>query len=389
MNRRQRRAKTKQWEQLFEQWRQQSRKFAPGDVFNHIETFELFEDCDGDKSADVLIACDLLEQLPDVDAALQKMKGLARKMVAFIIKPDEVRTIAVWKNVIGRYFPIPERNGITQLPMGSYFIVAPCINTFGMQHIVAAGTSEGRLDNVLSNAKAVTKRVTYANAHDRLAIVACYGPSLKHNMEPLSAMAVEGGDVISVSGSHDYLLQRGIVPKYHVECDPRPHKADNITSGIHGVQYLLGSVVSPVLVQKLSGFDVALWHLSSELNPDILRLEPDATFVTACMNVGLTSLLFLHRLGYRKFAIYGMDCSFEGTEMWAGDHAQKRDGNKDQTILTVMCGGREFQTSAIYIAYANAFFDHIKVMPDAAFHIYGDHLLQQMSREYMKLQEAA
>ncbi len=389
MNRRQRRLATKQWQAQFEEWRAHSAKYAGGDPYNTVETFEMFENLDDDKPADVLIACDLLEHLPDPDAALWKMKSLAAKCVIFTIETDEIRSIESWKRIIGQVFPIPG-NGVTRLTDRRYAIVASCTNPFGADKIVAAGTKDGRWDNILSNIKAVRARVQFSGPHDRRAVVACYGPSIKHNLDLLKQdMAAGGADLISVSGSHDFLLNNDIRPDIHVECDPRPHKADNIAKGNHYVRYFLGSVVSPVLTDKLKECVVALWHPSGEFNFRIVdELEPGATFVGAFLNVGLTSLSLLYRMGYRNFSIYGMDCSFEGEEIWAGPHAQKQN-QKQQTILTVMCGGRPFTTSGIYIAYANAFFDLIKTMPDAHFNIYGDSLLQQMSREYMKLSEAA
>ncbi len=386
MNRRQRRQMTKQWQELFDIWRRDSLKYGKGDPFNTVETFELFENCEDDKPADVLIACDILEHLPDVDAALWKMKSLARKHVGFVIETDEVRSIEMWKRAIGRYFAVMKTE---RMPGQRYFIVACCTNPFGHDKVVAAGTDESRWENVLSNMRAVAKRLQPAAAHDRHAIVACYGPSIKHNLELLRSELGPNADVISVSGSHDFLLANGITPTFHVECDPRPHKADNIARGVEGVQYLLGTTVHPVLTDKLKDHDVRMWHPSSERNFRIVdELEPDATFISAFLNVGLTSLSLLHRMGYRKFTIYGMDCSFEGGEMWAGPHAQK-ENQKQQTILHVMCGGRQFDTSMIYLAYANAFFDLIKVVPDAQFYIIGDSLLQQMSQVYMQMQMEA
>ncbi len=389
MNRRQRRLATKQWQAQFEEWRAHSHKYAAGDTYNTIDSFEMFENLDDDKPADVLVACDLLEHLPDPVAALWKMKSLALKCVIITVQSDAIRSIETWKDMVGKVFAIPD-DGITQIDERRYAIVASCTNPFGTDKIVAAGTPEDRWDNVVSNVKAVQQRVTWAEAHDRHAILACYGPSIKENIHFLYSQFQEGNaDVISVSGAHDFLINNDIVPQFHVECDPRPHKADNIAKGIPGVRYLLGSAVHPVLTEKLAGSDISLWHISSKFNARIIDMvEPGATFVSGFLNVGLTSIPLLYRMGYRHFYIYGMDCSFKDGEIWAGPHAQKKN-QKDQEQLQVMCGGRSFTTSNIYIAYANAFFDLMKVHRDAHFYIIGDSLLQQMSREYMKLSEAA
>ena len=61
----------------------------------------------------------------------------------------------------------------------------------------------------------------------------CYGPSLEQTWREIKH------PIMTVSGAHDFLLARGIVPDYHVECDPRPHKSDNISKPHPDVQYLI------------------------------------------------------------------------------------------------------------------------------------------------------
>ena len=65
--------------------------------------------------------------------------------------------------------------------------------------------------------------------HNGVALVACYGPSLRMTYPLLKKQRKKlGGTIISVSGAHDFLRSKGITPDIHVECDPRAHKGKMI-----------------------------------------------------------------------------------------------------------------------------------------------------------------
>jgi hypothetical protein len=187
-------------------------------------------------------------------------------------------------------------------------------------------------------------------------------------------------DVISVSGSHDFLIERGIVPRYHVECDPRPHKADNIATGHRDVKYLLASCIHPVLFDKLDRInaDIALWHVASMSHVASLideLGESPGTLITGGGSVGLRSMSLLYAMGYRRFSIYGMDCSFrdDGGMQHAGKHAGKR-----QDVVSYPVGDRVFSTSNTLKSYATDFLEMIQRVNDLDIRLNGDGLLQAM-----------
>jgi len=374
---------------VFRDFKAQANKYGHGDPFNELRTIEMYEPGDTPK-ADAIIVVNTLEYMPDPKKALEEIKGLARKTVAFWIMPDALRSQATWENIIGQYFPHVQ--SVVQ-PTGHIWLQASATNPFGYKNLVTAGTSDGRWANLVANCKAVRDRVNQKVApHNRTAIIACYGPSLGSTLQHLIDESKDTTrDIVSVSGSHDFLIDRGIIPDFHVECDPRPHKANNIAKGHPNVDYLLGSMVHPVLMDKLQGQNITLWHPSGEFNGQIKDdLEPDALFVGGGSNVGLRSLVLFYVLGYRSFSIYGMDCSFtDDGQMWAGAHAQKANPI-DHGKIETLCDGRRFITAPLYIAYANGFFDSVKVMPDAEFRVFGDSLLKAMAGQiYKQTREAA
>ncbi len=194
--------------------------------------------------------------------------------------------------------------------------------------------------------------------HNRVAIVMCYGPSLADTwpMALDEKKFIKNADIVSVSGAHDYLLERKIVPKYHIECDPRKHKGDMMKRRHANVHYLMASVCHPEVVKKVKGRNLSLWHMN-EGDPSlaILDLEPNSLLVPGGGSVGLRAIALLYVMGYRRFVIHGMDCSYRDGESHAGAHTGKK-----VNVVEVRCtDGRKFNTAPVLITYKR-YFDEIR-----------------------------
>lgn len=250
-----------------------------------------------------------------------------------------------------------------------------------------------RFEHTKANIKLVEERVPELPAHSGTAIVVCYGPSLKTTWPAIrhERNTIPGAKVVTVSGAHDFLIKNRVVPNYHVECDPRLHKADMINLPKRKVEYLLASCVHPDLLRKLQRngkvANISLWHLSNgdESMRIINDLEPNSFLIGGGGSVGLRAVCVMHAMGFRKFVIHGMDCSFEGDEQHAGAHTGKR-----QNAIKVRCGSREFITSPVLISYARQFQDMVRLMAgDCQFDMHGDGLLQAMCREAVARSKSA
>ena len=78
-----------------------------------------------------------------------------------------------------------------------------------------------RDEQIRSNIARVKARITpHEGRREDTVAVACFGPSLKQTWEALRGYKY----LISCSGSHKFLIERGIIPTWHVEVDPRDHK---------------------------------------------------------------------------------------------------------------------------------------------------------------------
>jgi hypothetical protein len=361
------------WDAQLETGRRQLNGYA--DAFSRIETVRMWEGID-DEVADMQAAVWIIEHMPDVAAAIHNIACLTSKAAMFVIDLRAGHEPRYWRQMLEQRFRIYD-----------FRVAGHVLNAIGapklaMQGLKAVGVvnAETRWEQTKAAIARFKDRAPVAPAHDRLAILACYGPSLVDTIEDLRREAMaQDADVFSVSGAHDFLLERGISPRYHVECDPRAHKADNIAKQHAGTRYLLASCVHPVLFDKLGpDADVALWHIASLQHSghlvDELGENP-GNLITGGGSVGLRSISLLYSMGYRRFAIHGMDCSFAG----AGDqqHAGKHAGNR-QDVVPYICGGRLFATSYVLQSYATDFIEMIQRVSDLNIRLHGNGMLQAM-----------
>ncbi len=342
------------------------------------------------RPADMIALINTLEQLPNPSEVLEDVRKQCKR-IFFVIGSDALRDLPWWRSELEKRFQVHEWFGnINEIdgPTTEVCGTASPHAIIGEMRAKGVLDEDVRYEQVKANSAKVKKRLPPPpDVHDRTAVIVCYGPSLNDTWTDLMGqMKFKGGDVFSVSGAHDYLLRRDIVPTYHVECDPRAHKADNLTRPSEGVQYLIASCCHPSLVDKLLPYDLTLWHMCNgeESFKAIDELEPDQFMIHGGGNAGLRAIAVAYVMGYRNFIIYGMDCSFKGDQQWAGRHVGKK---KD--VLEVVCDGERFQSSSVMVSYARHFLSTVENAPGASFSLVGHGLLQAMIRAANKEENRA
>lgn len=246
--------------------------------------------------------------------------------------------------------------------------------------LVGAVHKEKRRDNVRKNLKLGLPLLQVADEHSSLASIACYGPSLKDSLHDLK------GDICTVSGAHDYLISHGIVPKYHVEMDPRVHKSDFLKSPHKDVTYLIASCCDPSLLKNLDGHNVALWHLNSYEKDDDAFYEdvtPGYFNLDIGCSVGLAAMTVMGILGYRTEDVFGMDCSKKDGERHAGQH-----NGPFQRSICVSVGDRVFDTTPQMVSAARDFMSLVKRMGQVNVTVHGDGLLPHWIDSIMEKENA-
>lgn len=358
---------------------------AHADAMSHIESFSMWEGID-DRLADFQIVSDILDGPEDPRPKVENATKYTRKIMLARVDLTGERPEEFWRPIFENHLRI----GNWQVDDDKLVVIGtPKVGVAGVK-IVGARPSDERWEQVKGACARISKRIEPAPAHSRKAILACYGPSIRQTIPLLKDQAADAeADVISVSGAHDFLLANGVIPTFHAECDPRAHKADNIAAAHPGVRYLLGSCVHPVLLDKLAGADVALWHVADAdyLTALIKELhESGKNVITGGSSVGLRSVSLLYSMGYREFHIHGMDCSFgdEGREQWAGKHA----GKAQEVVKVAVVTGEIMYSSMVLLSYATQFIEMIQRMGAGVdIRLYGDGLLQRLCEMHAQMGE--
>lgn len=209
--------------------------------------------------------------------------------------------------------------------------------------------------------------------------VVCYGPSLADTWQDIPR------PILTVSGAHNYLLERGIVPDYHAEMDPRHSKLAHLAKPQRGVRYLMASVCHPLTWRQMEGFDVMLWHTVSGKSTEawLEEHDPGSVLVAGGSSIGLSAMHIGGLLGYRRFRVFGMDGCFRGDARHAGPHYGPEHGRIVWTLE-----GEPFVTSQI-MQNSNQEFINMHYMFPIFSVVHGDGLLQRMCAAHPQLNNLA
>jgi hypothetical protein len=207
-----------------------------------------------------------------------------------------------------------------------------------------------------------------------------FGPSLADTWQDIS------GEVMTTSGAHDFLIERGVVPKYHGEMDARAHKVNFVRNSHPDVTYYIASHCHPTMFETLleAGRKVVMWHslTDDDANKQIAMLEllePGTRLMAGGTNVGMRSIIVARELNYTRFELHGLDCCYRGTKQWAGEHFTKK-----QHPVKVEVEGRIFETSDLMMQSTDDFFNQLRILENCSFRIHGDGLLEARMRMFMR-----
>jgi hypothetical protein len=227
-----------------------------------------------------------------------------------------------------------------------------------------------RLDRMRRNSMSFRGARLAPCSDDRGTVTICgFGPSLADTWLDIR------GPVMTTSGSHDFLLERGIVPTYHVETDPRRRKTRFLERSHPSVTYLLNSQCHPRAFELLRARRVVLWHGFTDDDADrqielVESLEPGTRLMAGGTNVGMRALSVARELGFTGFECHGFDCCYFGAKQWAGEHYTAA-----HRTVQVEVEGALFETSDLMMQSTDDFFNAMRMMPGCRFRVHGDGLL--------------
>jgi hypothetical protein len=375
--------------------------------------------------ADIVVCTDVLEHIEPalIDNVLKHLAKIAKKALFLVIasRPSTkfladgrnahlIQEGADWwrKKLEERFFVSSyESTG------GEIVVTATPIRGLGTIIPKSAVSETIRFEQAIRNCSVVPGRVqqdeSHIPRHDGRVCIVCYGPSLKDTWHSLrTERRMFGAKIVSVSGAHDFLIERGIVPDIHIECDPREHKAFFSRNSHPDVAYWIASCCHPALIDNLrsKGRNLALWHVfNSDTDRKIVDADgpdPNGWLICGGGSVGCRAVNVMYTQGFRTFSVYGMDCSFAPDgEQHAGVHSGKKQrewgGSKGGGIRV---GNRWFRTSGTLVYTARGFIDNMHALENdgltagepcidgtnnrVEFFLHGDGLLAEMARHLMK-----
>ena len=142
-----------------------------------------------------------------------------------------------------------------------------------------------------------------------------YGPSILETWKQISY------PVLSLSGAHDFLIERGIRPDWHADCDPRVHKSNFVKHPCWDTTYLMASCCHPVTWGYLRGRKVQIWHADNgpETREWLREQGEDGKFtLRPGPSIGTAALGLAKALGFRRVRLFGFDSCLVDGELRAG-----------------------------------------------------------------------
>lgn len=239
-------------------------------------------------------------------------------------------------------------------------------------------TSSERLERVRKNLlRFRVPRLKPGIDEGRLTIVG-FGPSLADTWRDIE------GPILTTSGSHDFLIARGVIPKYHVETDPREHKVEFLRKSHPEVTYLINSQCHPKMFEVLKGRRVLMWHGFTDDDRErqvelFRRVEPGARLIAGGTNVGMRAIMVAREIGFTKFELHALDCCYRGSTQWAGEHF-----TKPHKTVHVEVEGQVFETSDLMLQSTDDFFNQLHMLQGCSFRIHGGGLLEARMNLFLK-----
>lgn len=178
---------------------------------------------------------------------------------------------------------------------------------------------------------------------DRPLIIVGGGPSLRDTEGELREWA-ERGDVIAINDAHDWLIERGIVPKMFAMQEIAEWPNEFIRHANDTTEYYLASMAHPTAFERLLGRKLTMFHSYAGIGEDQITRDHDPGHPIVCGGeaMAIRAINFGWVKGYTDFHMFGVDgCYAEGdTHVYL---------HRPRPPMPIYAAGRKFN-SAYYLA---------------------------------------
>lgn len=224
------------------------------------------------------------------------------------------------------------------------------------------------------------------------------GPSLAQFEADIRQKRAEGVKLITLNGTYNWCLERGLTPSAQIIVDARPFNARFTKPVVDHCKYFIASQCDPSVFEGLPKDRTYLWHTTAEMIADILKEHYDVWWgVPGGSTVLLRAIPLLRMGGYRKFHLYGCDSCLSEKDMgylptgsylqtggdrwehvWRYEHHAyaQPENDKEPVFPVTVTGGRVFYCHPWMLSQAQEMMSLIKFLgEEIELEIYGDGLL--------------
>jgi len=255
-------------------------------------------------------------------------------------------------------------------------------------------------EKVISNIKAnldlgLKEIVPHEVQPDAVVYLLAGGPSLKAYESEVVEAGKSGLPCVTVNGTYNWLIERGVRPAAHVMVDAREFNKRFVTQHIDTCKYLVSSQCDNELVKSLPKEQTWMWHAGqSDLVKQTLMewseergIKREWFPVFGASTVITRAITLLAMLGFRKIEVFGWDsCLIDDDH-----HAYSQPENDSKDVITVYLGGKEFKCHPWMVVQANEFPKVVKhvysSVPDLELSVRGNGLLAAILEHSARLGE--
>lgn len=213
---------------------------------------------------------------------------------------------------------------------------------------------------------------------DPIAVVG-FGPSLQDTWEAIKDFRY----VMTCSGAHRFLIDRGIIPTWHTAVDPLPRNTVELIGPPHpDVEYLISSTTHPDVLDHLAHNQVKLWHVFTNEEEGNRILPPGEWAVTGGADVGIRSLVLARLLGFTTIHAFGLDGSGKAQ---GESHAAAHPSTPSKMFPCEFPpgSGKMWLTTPAMLSCAKSVPHEVDQLKDATITFHGEGLIQAMMQAHV------
>lgn len=224
-------------------------------------------------------------------------------------------------------------------------------------------------DNILSACKRDLPWFDFTyKKHDGQAVIVGGGPSLKKYIDELKWRKGQGHTIIATNGTHDYLIENGLVPDYMVVLDARLENVKFVQKPAPFVKYLIASQCDPIIFDALKSYGVTVFHNTTPGAQELLTgYDKPTHLLGGGTTVAMKAMLLAELMGYQTIHLYGVDSCYMDGEHHSYPQAQN-DGERVVDVLyedrMFKCAGWMAQQGQDFIEFAQRFLGTLTVAGD-------------------------